>query len=246
VEQYGPHDRHGIDCATVQEWNAASRSYRKATATIRNAWSPEVQEFSERLNTSLREERDAITTDVVLTIPGDHGLDDAVVMVAIETAQTWIEERLGLDVTVSSHLSNDDGETFHSVKAERDRARAELLRRPNATPAALTAGVDREVLVNALRPVLCNASSYPREVQPRILGRDMGPLLAAAADAVLAFLADQPTPAPVGAAAVERPAHGPDWSDWDFDHPEEWPSCRCGFNGSPEECAAARAGEVQR
>jgi len=116
----------------------------------------------------------------------------------------------------------------------------------DAPPAAPTAGVDREALVNALRPVLCNASSYPREVQPRILGRDMGPLLAAAADAVLAFLADQPTPAPVGAAAVERPAHGPDWSDWDFDHPEEWPSCRCGFNGSPEECAAARAGEVQR
>ena len=118
--------------------------------------------------------------------------------------------------------------------------------RPDAPPVAPTAGVDREALVNALRPVLCNASSYPREVQPRILGRDMGPLLAAAADAVLAFLADQPTPAPVGAAAVERPAHGPDWSDWDFDHPEEWPSCRCGFNGSPEECAAARAGEVQR
>lgn len=108
VEQYGPHERHGIDCATVQEWDAASRSYRKATATIRDAWSPEVQEFSERLNTSLREDRDVITTDVVLTIPGDHGLDEPWVATAVKIAQTWIEERLGLDVTVSSHLRNDN------------------------------------------------------------------------------------------------------------------------------------------
>lgn len=26
--QYGPHERHSIDCATVQEWNAASRQFR--------------------------------------------------------------------------------------------------------------------------------------------------------------------------------------------------------------------------
>lgn len=37
------------------------------------------------------------------------------------------------------------------------------------------------------------------------------------------------------------PEHGPDWSDWGLDHPEEGPSCKCGFNGSPEECASSRA-----
>ena len=35
--------------------------------------------------------------------------------------------------------------------------------------------------------------------------------------------------------------HGPDWSDWGIDHPEEGPSCKCGFNGSPEECAGVRS-----
>ncbi len=35
--------------------------------------------------------------------------------------------------------------------------------------------------------------------------------------------------------------HGPDWSDWGIDHPEEGPSCKCGFNGSPEECAEVRS-----
>ena len=34
--------------------------------------------------------------------------------------------------------------------------------------------------------------------------------------------------------------HGADWSDWSEDHPEEGPSCRCGYNGSPEECVASR------
>lgn len=35
--------------------------------------------------------------------------------------------------------------------------------------------------------------------------------------------------------------HRPDWSDHGLDHPEEGPSCACGFNGTPEECEAARA-----
>lgn len=30
VERFGPHDRHGLDCATVQEWNEASRTWREA------------------------------------------------------------------------------------------------------------------------------------------------------------------------------------------------------------------------
>ena len=34
--------------------------------------------------------------------------------------------------------------------------------------------------------------------------------------------------------------HGADWSDWGIDHPEEGPSCKCGFNGTPEECAESR------
>ena len=37
--------------------------------------------------------------------------------------------------------------------------------------------------------------------------------------------------------------HGPDWSDWGMDHPEEGPGCRCGFNGTPEECASSRSNE---
>lgn len=40
--------------------------------------------------------------------------------------------------------------------------------------------------------------------------------------------------------------HGPDWSDWGLDHPEEGPSCKCGFNGTPEECAEVRSTEVIR
>jgi len=36
------------------------------------------------------------------------------------------------------------------------------------------------------------------------------------------------------------PEHRADWSDWGPDHPDEGPSCKCGFNGSPEECAAYR------
>lgn len=31
--------------------------------------------------------------------------------------------------------------------------------------------------------------------------------------------------------------HGADWSDWDMLHPDEGPSCECGYNGTPEECA---------
>ena len=31
-----------------------------------------------------------------------------------------------------------------------------------------------------------------------------------------------------------------DWSDWGIDHPEEGPSCSCGFNGTPEECLQVR------
>ena len=34
--------------------------------------------------------------------------------------------------------------------------------------------------------------------------------------------------------------HGADWSDWGYDHPEEGPSCKCGFNGSPDECKRSR------
>lgn len=34
--------------------------------------------------------------------------------------------------------------------------------------------------------------------------------------------------------------HGADWTDWGIDHPEEGPSCKCGYNGSPEECAKAQ------
>lgn len=41
--------------------------------------------------------------------------------------------------------------------------------------------------------------------------------------------------------APTEPEHGADWSDWDVDHPEEGPSCKCGYNGTPEECAAYRA-----
>jgi len=33
------------------------------------------------------------------------------------------------------------------------------------------------------------------------------------------------------------PEHGPDWFD---SLPGEPPSCACGFNGTPEECAASR------
>lgn len=42
--------------------------------------------------------------------------------------------------------------------------------------------------------------------------------------------------------------HGPDWSDYSAaDHPEEGPSCKCGFNGTPEECAADRTnGSTER
>lgn len=32
-------------------------------------------------------------------------------------------------------------------------------------------------------------------------------------------------------------AHGPDWAD---SLPDEGPTCRCGFNGTPQECAAFR------
>ena len=32
--------------------------------------------------------------------------------------------------------------------------------------------------------------------------------------------------------------HGPDWSDWQ--EGDEGPTCKCGFNGTHEECAAAR------
>lgn len=39
--------------------------------------------------------------------------------------------------------------------------------------------------------------------------------------------------------------HGPDWSDWDIDHPEEGPSCKCGFNGTPEECESSRNSQVE-
>jgi len=40
------------------------------------------------------------------------------------------------------------------------------------------------------------------------------------------------------AYAVEQSAeHGPDWSD---SLPSEPPSCDCGYNGTPEECAAFR------
>lgn len=38
----------------------------------------------------------------------------------------------------------------------------------------------------------------------------------------------------------ENRDHGPDWSDWGIDHPEESPSCKCGHNGTPEECATDR------
>ena len=45
---------------------------------------------------------------------------------------------------------------------------------------------------------------------------------------------------PVPADTPSEGKHGADWSDWGIDHPEEGPSCKCGFNGTPEECAAAR------
>ena len=58
------------------------------------------------------------------------------------------------------------------------------------------------------------------------------------ADQVLAYLAARRSPVP--ADTPSEVEHGADWSDWGIDHPEEGPSCKCGFNGSPEECAASR------
>jgi hypothetical protein len=45
-------------------------------------------------------------------------------------------------------------------------------------------------LRGALSNALCNASNFPRRVQPYLLGQDMGPLLDATTDAILHWLAE--------------------------------------------------------
>jgi hypothetical protein len=62
-------------------------------------------------------------TDFDITISGVPS-DDAWEELAVFVAEEWAE-RHGLDLVLfGSHRSNDDGETFRSVKAERDRLRA--------------------------------------------------------------------------------------------------------------------------
>ena len=61
-----------------------------------------------------------VWTDCVLSIPGDHGIDHPDVEAALDTAQAAIERRTGHDVLVSSERSGGDGETFYSVRAQRD------------------------------------------------------------------------------------------------------------------------------
>ena len=51
----------------------------------------------------------------------------------------------------------------------------------------------REQIDTAVGGVLFNASNYPRQAAPHILGQDIGPLRAKVTDAVLALLS-QPTP----------------------------------------------------
>lgn len=46
----------------------------------------------------------------------------------------------------------------------------------------------RRAVHNAVGGVLCNASNYPHTIQPRVLGQDMGPLIAKTVDAVMAAL----------------------------------------------------------
>lgn len=49
----------------------------------------------------------------------------------------------------------------------------------------------------------------------------------------------------IGSRACHSPAkHGPDWSDWQ--EGDDGPSCLCGFNGTPEECAASRKATTEQ
>ncbi|MDM8084728.1 hypothetical protein QUV83_08135 [Cellulomonas cellasea] len=88
-----------------------------------------------------------------------------------------------------------------------DGAPLTLLHRPDAPPAAPTATVDREALSTVVGSVLCSVTNYPDAIQVQLLGQSIAPLTAKVVDAVLAFLATQPTPSSVDADA----------SSWDCD-----------------------------
>lgn len=67
-------------------------------------------------------------TDIVLTVSGDHGIDDPAMLDILEPAIAEIDRAFGSDVLMSSHHCNDDGETFRTVSGERDRLLAEVER----------------------------------------------------------------------------------------------------------------------
>lgn len=96
----------------------------------------------------------------------------------------------------------DDATFSHLSPAENLERQANAAARVAAQRGGEAA--DREAVLRALRPVLCNASNYPRQVQPHILGRDMGPLLAQATDAVLAARGDAAPTVSVDLAALHR------------------------------------------
>ena len=104
---------------------------------------------------------------------------------------------------------------WRAVQAALDAAKAEPVT------------IERESLRSAILGVLWNASNYPEKVQARLLGQDMGPLTDRVTDAVIAHL------------AAPKAEHGPDWSD--YQDGDDGDSCKCGFNGTSEECATHRA-----
>lgn len=67
-------------------------------------------------------------TDLVITIPGDHGIEDHRIWKIIDRAARKIERYLGADTLLSSQLSNEDNETYFSMKDDRDLAREEVAR----------------------------------------------------------------------------------------------------------------------
>jgi hypothetical protein len=70
-------------------------------------------------------------------------------------------------------------------------------------------------------------------------GEDDAEFIAAARTAVPALIAELRE----ARAAIERvrAEHREDWSDWGHDHPEEGPSCTCGYNGEYRECPTVKA-----